>query len=926
MNTKATSSNRVFVQAGLVAILIASSLFPRTAQAESVQVTYQGLVQSGGTNFNGAGQFKFALVTSTNTSRHATATAIMGGVAPNRFVSSCIVNDGGSGYTGSVSVTFSGGGGSGATAIANVTGGVVTSITVLTPGSGYSTAPVATVALPPDNILFETYWSNDGTSSNGSEPSAAVNVPVQGGLFTVKLGDTALANMTTLDSTVFSQPKLKLRIWFNDGVNGFAALSPVQPLTHTPYAVRANNLDGTLPASQLTGTIPPGQLSGVYSGAVTFNNSSNSFTGVLNGNGAGVTNVKADALSFTSTNLSIVSWGLEDNPEFPVGVIPSGLDDVVAAAAGLAHSLALKSNGMVVGWGGGQTNDPGTLNSGQSIVPPGLSNVVAVSAGFVHSLALRNNGTIIAWGAGLTNDPASTYDHGQSIVPPGLSNVAAIAAAYMHNLALRSNGTVVAWGAGLTNIVTNSLDFGQSIIPAGLSNVVAVGGGIAHSLALRSNGSVVGWGAGGPGPGATNQFDFGQSTVPAGLSNVIAIAAGGVHSLALKTDGTVVAWGAGLTNDPGSGAHFGQSIVPPGLSNVVAIVAGYVHSVALKSDGTIVAWGASSESGVGYGQAEVPPGLNNVVALGSSSMALHSIALRKRSSAPVAWLDSDNTFNGNVTVNGDVKVSGELRAGGSLRLDDANLWLRAGSDIKNGLGWYGDEKQFGPFFQFPDGPVLFGASGGALATSSTNGQKIALSWDTSQHIGIGDRPSADAKLWLGSEQAATKVGFSGAGIGYTNSQFRLHLPNSGASFAFLDSQNGNRLLTIQGFNGNVGLGTPTPASKLDVRGDIRLGPSGQFYAPSSGENLRIVRGVVNAAGTILAGQGFTVTKGPTGFFTLTFSPTFSDTPAVTVTAQSGIDRISTCTSVSSSSAGIWTRDSAGTATDNQFNFIAIGQR
>jgi len=41
-----------------------------------------------------------------------------------------------------------------------------------------------------------TYWSNDGTSSGGGEPTAAVPFPVSNGLFTVLLGDTSLEGMT----------------------------------------------------------------------------------------------------------------------------------------------------------------------------------------------------------------------------------------------------------------------------------------------------------------------------------------------------------------------------------------------------------------------------------------------------------------------------------------------------------------------------------------------------------------------------------------------------------------------------------------------------------------------------------------------------------------------------------------------------------
>jgi hypothetical protein len=63
--------------------------------AQSTLFTYQGRVLDNGTNFNGAGQFKFTLVTSTNTTREATATANLSG----SFVTSYTVTDGGNGYS-----------------------------------------------------------------------------------------------------------------------------------------------------------------------------------------------------------------------------------------------------------------------------------------------------------------------------------------------------------------------------------------------------------------------------------------------------------------------------------------------------------------------------------------------------------------------------------------------------------------------------------------------------------------------------------------------------------------------------------------------------------------------------------------------------------------------------------------------------------
>src|SRR5208337_3246321 len=116
-------------------LLLALVVKAPTAAAQDTAFTYQGRVTDNGTNFTGPGLFKFALVTSTN-GQGATATAVMNGVAPNEFVDICTVVNGGSGYATAPAVSFSGGGGSGATAQANLSGGVVTSITVLTPGSG----------------------------------------------------------------------------------------------------------------------------------------------------------------------------------------------------------------------------------------------------------------------------------------------------------------------------------------------------------------------------------------------------------------------------------------------------------------------------------------------------------------------------------------------------------------------------------------------------------------------------------------------------------------------------------------------------------------------------------------------------------------------------------------------------------------------
>jgi len=242
------------------------------------------------------------------------------------------------------------------------------------------------------------------------------------------------------------------------------------------------------------------------------------------------------------------------------GAIVSGLP--FAIAAGGSNSLALKTDGSVVGWG--------LNNYGQTNIPASVTNVVAIAAGSYHSLALKVNSTVVGWGDNW---------FGQTNVPTSATNVVAIAAGAYHSLALKANSTVVGWEFNFK---------GQTTIPASATNVVAIAAGRYHSLALKADGAVVGWG---------NNF-FGQTNTPASATNVVAIGAGLDHSLALRADGAVVGWG--LNTD-------GQTNSPASATNVVAIAAGGYHSMALKADGAVVGWGNNI-----FGQTNIPAGLNNL--------------------------------------------------------------------------------------------------------------------------------------------------------------------------------------------------------------------------------------------------------------------------------------------------------------------------
>lgn len=110
---------------------------------------------------------------------------------------------------------------------------------------------------------------------------------------------------------------------------------------------------------------------------------------------------------------SIISWGniVYDSNDFP-------LTDVVAITAGGWHSLALKSDGSMVGWG---------VNSSGQASPPSGNDFVAIAAGDTHNLALKPDGSIVGWG--------ENY-YGQA-EPPSGDDFVAIAAGATHSLAIK---------------------------------------------------------------------------------------------------------------------------------------------------------------------------------------------------------------------------------------------------------------------------------------------------------------------------------------------------------------------------------------------------------------------------------------------------------------------------------------------------------
>ncbi|MBN2505934.1 MAG: hypothetical protein JXQ71_04500 [Verrucomicrobia bacterium] len=235
-------------------VLVAACLTCAWAGLSAAQVphalNYQGRIQVGTTNFEGAGQFKFALVgLRPNAGRQAAAHAQI--FNPGGVLFNLVIDDGGAGYVTPPRVTFVDSTGQGARVEAIVSGGAVVNFSYLNLGSNYSSG-VTVVIDPPPAFLEDTCWSNDGTSTGGREPASFVSVQVTRGIYAVLLGDTTLSNMTAIGPGVLTHAHTVLRVWFNDGTSGFQQLAPDQPLGASPFALLADRVaDGAVTAAQI---------------------------------------------------------------------------------------------------------------------------------------------------------------------------------------------------------------------------------------------------------------------------------------------------------------------------------------------------------------------------------------------------------------------------------------------------------------------------------------------------------------------------------------------------------------------------------------------------------------------------------------------------------------------------------------------------
>ena len=252
------------------------------------------------------------------------------------------------------------------------------------------------------------------------------------------------------------------------------------------------------------------------------------------------------------------------------GAPPSNLTGCTRIASGYRHTIALKSDGIVVGWG--YSEPPSGGLEAAYLIPSNLGPCTQVAAGGNNSAALKASGIPAVWGR-FQWLPTTSATCKQIAV--GTGTVAII----------KSDGTVEVPMCDGSN--------GTDRVPGTLGPCTAIAVGDYHVLAIQQSGTVVAWGLNSTGQCGTGTERMGGSAdwntdsrygaywVKTSLGPCTSISASSRpksewygNSAAIKSDGSILVWGDGYGPTP-------RALLPnPGACSKVVV--GAAHTAAIQ--------------------------------------------------------------------------------------------------------------------------------------------------------------------------------------------------------------------------------------------------------------------------------------------------------------------------------------------------------
>jgi len=261
------------------------------------------------------------------------------------------------------------------------------------------------------------------------------------------------------------------------------------------------------------------------------------------------------------------------------------------------HALAVKTDSTLWAWG---YNFCGRLGDGTAICRStpvqeitSSTNWIAVSAGYDHSLAIKNDGTLWGWGCnnrfqlgnGTSTNTSSPVQEASSFTDWCLAS-----GGCRSSIAITTSGKLYGWGCGAFGILgvncnNNPISPTQEISSSTNWNCSSVGA--AHTISTKADGTLWAWGNGFYGKlGVNSVADF-SSPVQEITSSTdwCSMASHHFHSIGIKISGELYAWGFGGTGQLGNSATIDQSSPVQEITsstNWCVAASGLSHTIAIK--------------------------------------------------------------------------------------------------------------------------------------------------------------------------------------------------------------------------------------------------------------------------------------------------------------------------------------------------------
>ena len=363
----------------------------------------------------------------------------------------------------------------------------------------------------PANGTYDFTFSlfNNDSTNTGKIGGTVTNseVGVTNGLFTVSIdfGSVFGSNASWLAIGVRT-----------NGETNFTALNPLQQLTPTPYALYAPNAGtaetaGSASVSSVANSVAGTNITGLVSLAslpssvVTNTETKVTLGGTFSGNGLGLSNLNASALTagvvptnvlagFQPPNYNTISGGLSNSVVGPYTTVGGGVGNTAS------------NTGSFVGGGGydGFAYSGNTVNAVAATIGGGFGNIIAVGGAYAFiggggdNTASGNSSTVGGGSANIAG--ASAY--GYSVVAGGRANVA-----YDYGTVAGGNGNVASGefatvGGGGGNQASGELSFiggGYGNAASGFGSFVGGGGydgSIFGNNTVRDKATTIGGGLG----------------------------------------------------------------------------------------------------------------------------------------------------------------------------------------------------------------------------------------------------------------------------------------------------------------------------------------------------------------------------------------------------------------------------------------------